>query len=547
MASGTRLREAGLRKPQRIKGKGLLDSSLGIHSDQHGEHRLNLQQVYALEHLFQSSPAVQAARTVLAGQLLSGGISLRKEGTDVELTQQFRDHLSEVWIPFASEVIDCFLKWGLVPISYEEHFDDVRNASLLYSKRQKTQPVAAPTGKRVSKAAAAAKAAEEKPPPIIIPIVPTLGTYEVAFRMGGRMAYKREYVLYSCAPGQGTKEDDEARVIVRQHPDSVGNVNSPLASVFDLGSFIGALNELAITAEASRARPRITTQLRKKDAAALDPGNLFFDSESRAVQSGADAGEGAAAARALQLQQQLCDVINRLQTRKDTGPDHDLRSFGGNGKHTHHTGYAPAEVQPTLFTLPKEHELAPHTQNPESRGDLEGLSRMVVEQFSAALGVPSDLIFSGRFAGKSTSQLSLLNQTVSQLAKSVNSVLTVCYRDIYAQGPEDDVGQLQLLTSPMAATEEVLSLYAGGLVPVEVAMPSVMHAIGSTKEMIDQALEKAVKDRDQKERLEHDEVCRCNDEHKMAMQEREANLQKTKKETEQVGKPAPSSGGGSSK
>ena len=89
----------------------------------------------------------------------------------------------------------------------------------------------------------------------------------------------------------------------------------------------------------------------------------------------------------------------------------------------------------------------------------------------------------GRFAGKSTSQLSLLNQTVTQLAKSVNSVLTICYRDIYAQGPTDDVGQLQLLTSPLAATEEVVNLFAAGLVPVEVAVPSVMHAIGSKDEI----------------------------------------------------------------
>lgn len=42
--------------------------------------------------------------------------------------------------------------------------------------------------------------------------------------------------------------------------------------------------------------------------------------------------------------------------------------------------------------------------------------------------VPSDLVFSGRFAGKSTSQMSLLNTTVSQLAKAVNSVLTIAYR-----------------------------------------------------------------------------------------------------------------------
>ena len=136
-------------------------------------------------------------------------------------------------------------------------------------------------------------------------------------------------------------------------------------------------------------------------------------------------------------------------------------------------------------------------------------------------------------------RLSLLNQTVSQLAKSVNSVLTVCYRDIYAQGPGDDVGQLQLLTSPMAATDEVLSLYAGGLVPVEVAMPSVMHAIGSTKEMIDQSLEKAVKDRDNKEKLEHEEKRRCDEEHMMSMDERKANLQKTKREAENVAKTTP--------
>ena len=48
--------------------------------------------------------------------------------------------------------------------------------------------------------------------------------------------------------------------------------------------------------------------------------------------------------------------------------------------------------------------MAPHTSNPESRGDLESLTRLATEQFSAAFGIPADLIFSGRFAGKSTSQ-----------------------------------------------------------------------------------------------------------------------------------------------
>lgn len=353
MASGTRLREAGQRRPAAVKARpGLLSNSLGVHDNELGEKRMNLEQIYALEHMFQGHPAVQAARTVLSGQLLSGGISLRKEGEDVELTPAFKDHLNEVWIPFAQDVIDSFLKWGYVAISYEEHEDDVRRSTLLAKRRKLAQPPPVVKG-RGSKAK---QAADQAPvaPPLIIPMVPILGSYEVAFHMGGRQGYKREYLVYSNAPGQGTREDEEARVVVRQHPDAVGNVNSPLAAVFELGSFVGALTELAITAEASRARPRIVTQMRKKDASALDPGNLFFDSESRAVQAGADTEESGAQARALQLQQQMCAMINKLQTTQPKD-DHDLHSFSGAGhsKLTSNHGYAPPEVSPALFNLPK--------------------------------------------------------------------------------------------------------------------------------------------------------------------------------------------------
>jgi len=181
-----------------------------------------------------------------------------------------------------------------------------------------------------------------------------LGSYEIAYRMGGRAGYKREYLVYSTDRTTGTRVDEEARVVVKQHPDQVGNVNSPLASVFELGSFVAAIMELAVVAESSRARPRIVTQMRKKDASALDPGNLFFDSESRAVQAGADADESTGQIRALQLQQKMCDMINKLQT-KHYGHDHNMHSFSGagtsniNGK----MPYAPPEVSPSLFHLPK--------------------------------------------------------------------------------------------------------------------------------------------------------------------------------------------------
>jgi hypothetical protein len=290
------------------------------------------------------------------------------------------------------------------------------------------------------------------------------------------------------------KVDDEVRIVVRQHPDQVGNVNSPLASIFEIGSFIGSITELSLIAEVSRTRPRIVTQIQKKDATGLDPSNLFFDAESRAIQSGADVDESIVQARALHLQQSMCEMINRLQTRQHT-VDHDNRSFGGTStsKVAGKQISAPSEITPSLFTVPKGQEIVPHTSTVESRTDLESLMRLGTEQFCASLGVPSDLIFSGRFAGKSTSQLSLLNITVSQLAKAVNNVMTLCYRDIYGEGSLDDLGQLQLLTSPLAATEEVLNLFKGGLVPVELAMPSVLHSIGATKEDIDAAVQKALK------------------------------------------------------
>tara|TARA_B100001094_G_scaffold322082_2_gene370820 strand:- start:1009 stop:1446 length:438 start_codon:yes stop_codon:yes gene_type:complete len=130
--------------------------------------------------------------------------------------------------------------------------------------------------------------------------------------------------------------------------------------------------------------------------------------------------------------------------------------------------------------------------------------------------------------------LSLLNTTVSQLAKSVNSVLTTCYRDIYGTDDGEDVGQLQLLTSPLSATEEVLNLYTGGLVPVEIAMPTVLHAIGATKDAIDMAMEKAVELQKKKEECEKCEQDYAKADHEMSLKEREVNLRKVDAETKKT-------------
>lgn len=195
-----------------------------------------------------------------------------------------------MWLPFASAVIDSFLKWGFVVVAYEE--DEESAASQTLKRRRKADEGLA--GKQSN----------------LIPIVPPVETVDVAFCMGGRCGYKRQYIVYSQSPQHATKQDEEARVIVRTHPDAAGNVCSPLAVIFDAGSFVSALTELALTAEVSNARPRLWTQPRKEQKGnGLDTASLFYDTESRELAAGRETEESALQAQNLVLQQQLMRVV----------------------------------------------------------------------------------------------------------------------------------------------------------------------------------------------------------------------------------------------
>ena len=100
------------------------------------------------------------------------------------------------------------------------------------------------------------------------------------------------------------KQDFSSEVFFRSEPDAGGNVCSPIATVFQSASFISALEELALQAEVVRARQMLVTQpiTKTQGAQNLDPANLFFDSESRAVQASATAEDDAAVAQNLALQ-----------------------------------------------------------------------------------------------------------------------------------------------------------------------------------------------------------------------------------------------------
>tara|TARA_B100000405_G_scaffold296620_2_gene251718 strand:- start:58 stop:1740 length:1683 start_codon:yes stop_codon:yes gene_type:complete len=533
LESKERVRKGGSRKeakvPRPVKRPSVLDEVLGVHRGGLGEGRVSLHQMHAISHLYSTHPAVAAARTVLLGQLLSGGLSVTRGGERVSLRPAFARHLEHSWMPFARDVVDSFLQFGLAVSIFEAERSNAQMGHAAKRAKLSTEEING-GGSEDNKAgteSGGGKGGAKKSRQIplnTVPKVPDLGSYEVAFASSGRLGYSREFYVYNCSPGHGTEVDRDAHVHIRQAPDVNGNINSPIASVFDLATFVTSITEMAHVAEISRSTPSIVTQLRKEDKAnQLDNGALFFDTESRNVASGQEAEESLAAARTLELQARLAKEINNVQqfARHPAGPS---------------AVQAPirSEVPPKLFTLPKGHELSPNVQLPQPRGDLGPLTELSIQQFSAALGVPASLIFEGKYAGKSTQQLQLLNSTVQQLATSVNEVLTACYTALYGDedGYDSEPARLELRTSPLAANEEIIGLYGAGILPCEVAVPAALHALGVGPEEIDRAVEEVCKKRDKEEKVLDEDRKKAEEESKLNKREREVGMEATKASTE---------------
>ena len=90
----------------------------------------------------------------------------------------------------------------------------------------------------------------------------------------------------------------------------------------------------------------------------LDPANLFFDSESRAIQSSAAADDDANQAQSLAMTAKLMALVNRMQT---TAQDARLAAASAQAAHV------PPPLPPTLFAAPEKHQVVPGVRPPEAR------------------------------------------------------------------------------------------------------------------------------------------------------------------------------------
>lgn len=415
------------------------------------EKFMNEAQMHAVRDLYDTNPSMKAARNVLHARMLSGGISLVRDGETVELTSTFRKHVEEYWMPFAHAIIDNFLMFGLCVVVYDL-VDDGLNASKSDAHKQRDDPTSN-----------------------VVPVVPHIGSYSISYVYQSRNGYLRKYKIYNKE--RDMVEDVNARVHVRHAPDNEGNINSPMSSIFETGYFLNTIMDLALRGETQRVHNPLVTQARRmQSSAGISVGDMYFDRESEQAANEQQEKDNQRMATDLKTQLELCTYINNLQTRSGMGIPSNAAP-----KHV-------PEIASRLFTLPTDQEIAQFS-HPEARRDLTDIIRMCTDHMCSAIGVPSSLIFESRHADYGA-QLSLLNATVQQLTDALNSVLTSAYTDIYGSNNSKETLQLVANATNSTSTDAVIKMYTSGLADFEVAAPISLHTIGATATEIEAAMQR---------------------------------------------------------
>ena len=148
-------------------------------------------------------------------------------------------------------------------------------------------------------------------------------------------------------------------------------------------------------------------------------------------------------------------------------------------------------------------------------------------------------------------RLALLNSTVAQLSEAVSNVLTRVYRAIYGDDDaEKEPAVLSLRTSPLAASDEVIALYAANLVPCGHAVSAAMHALGASASAIDNAVEELCQKEEQDKSVTAEQRAQSNEQASLQAETQRAQIAQTKAQTQALksqaaAKPSSSSGGSS--
>lgn len=480
---------------------------------------VNRQQIDQLRTIFETHPAIIAAMSVLESQLLGGGLQLRVDGETVEVDAELTQHIDECWMPFARDLISAFLIYGYAVIAYEtedlecptvrsramRRVEGILNGKVVGRRRERDAKNAdakstegrrgessgqssggsSSSGVRTGSGGSSGDSGKRRRGKSsdtnnMIPLVASPYKYSLTFYTPPN-SYQRRYVILKNDPAGVPEEDTDSILVLQNPPDDLGNVNSPMASVHSIIEFINTLVESAASAEVNRSNPMLVTEQQPKDGRdGISVSDSFFDQESQNISRSQTVQENETQARMLKMQLDMCRAlnVNPLLLNQGAGSSAAKPGTASVGSSTESIR-RNIEMSSRIFALPTNQRIASSVPQAQARPDLQALMRLSIEYICAALGVPSSLVFEGRFSSRSSAHLALLNSTVQRLAKMLDSTLTQAYVDIH--GNEDSSRKIELVTvvSPLSSCEEVLALYQGGLADYEIAAPLALNSVGA--------------------------------------------------------------------
>ena len=547
-----------------------------------------------LRDLYFKNAALQAARRMIHSHVLSGGLRLCRNGEDVPMTDEFTAHLNEHYLPFAHDCIDSIILYGLVVVGFDTptrygrviapppiddpygvdgaqsrygpgsagaaertqfgisvpKFQDTELDSLRRSNGDATDALndhervlvkeavvkdgsrevdsAVPTGStRDGKSTRSRKHIASRD---VVPVVPKLGTYSLKFSHTGHTGYNFAYRVYNSLHGQ--EEDPDALVMVSSAPDERGRVNSQISSVFEIGTTIDMLTQLALQCETVRTQATMVTQRKETvNAAAVTGADMYFDSFGEQQVRKEREEMNMEATRQLQQMQQLTKLLNDVGTRiPNQVPGAGMS--GGQGNHAQ----LMAQLDQRLYALPYGQELV-NPQLPEARNDLDKLIRICTEFMCSAVGVPSSLIFETSHSShdQSNNQVNLMNSTVSELRTQVDKTLTAAFDTIYGSVSANGRTELKTATRLVSVNAEITDAFEKGLMGWEEASPLIMESFGLSQPQIAVALKRRAQEQARQRQVEEDDKRRAEEDHKQSIKRGDAEIAKIRKEAANVG------------
>jgi hypothetical protein len=403
--------------------------------------------------MYRSDPVICMCRRLLLNMVLSEGIVVnpRSSGGGV-MTSEFKDMVSEHWVPFMHDLMDHLFMFGFAPWL--------------------------PVTKPITTAVRAAKRRKVgSKTTVVVPTIPPLGTYAMETLVNQDYVQRIGFIpmLRTIHSGHGGA-DPRVRVIVAtgSMPSMEdGTHRSTVATLLPQYRIMCHLFKGTLAADHQRSHPPLITQDAPGKPALndtmaeepfADPVEILDDMEDlRYRKSKSDM-------KALHEQRQLASNLNKRGNAmvNPFRPSSEVISL--------QQGY-----ETNQYHVPDGMQVATQPPLPPVRTDLLDLERQRVNTVCGCFGIPDGFISSGGSSSNGSGGGSLgeveqrhLMRTLTSLTNMLSTHLTEVYHDIY---PKEHV-EITLPITPFTDIASLVEIFHQGVISHNTAGKHLLRAAG---------------------------------------------------------------------